>query len=71
VLACEDLPAKLRKAMSDSRSGNNVLKLKDREFYTISEALSKTEGNMSQAAKLLGIGRNTLYRKMQKYSISV
>jgi transcriptional regulator with PAS, ATPase and Fis domain len=71
VLDCEDLPANLRKKITASHFQDDVLKLKDREFYTISEALSKTEGNMSQAAKLLGIGRNTLYRKMQKYSISV
>jgi transcriptional regulator with PAS, ATPase and Fis domain len=71
VLSCEDLPANLRKTTFASDSKNDVLTLKDREFYIISEALAKADGNMSQAAKLLGIGRNTLYRKMQKYSINV
>jgi transcriptional regulator with PAS, ATPase and Fis domain len=71
VLDCQDLPGNLRKKTSVSCSNNNILKLKDREFYTISEVLSKTDGNLSQAAKILGIGRNTLYRKMQKYSILV
>lgn len=71
VLNDEDLPANLRKTMPASTSKTNALTLKDREFYTIREALEKSEGNMSQAAKLLGIGRNTLYRKLEKYSISV
>jgi transcriptional regulator of acetoin/glycerol metabolism len=26
-------------------------------------------GNVTTAAKILGIGRNTLYRKLEKYSI--
>lgn len=71
IIDCQDLPANLKKKVSVSGSNQNILKLQDREYYTISEALVKTDGNLSQAAKLLGIGRNTLYRKMQKYSISV
>jgi Transcriptional activator of acetoin/glycerol metabolism len=71
VIDCQDLPANLRKKTPVSGSNKNVWKLQDREYCTISEVLAKTDGNLSQAAKLLGIGRNTLYRKMQKYSISV
>lgn len=71
VLDCRDLPANLRKSMSNLYIKKDLLKLEDREFHTIIEALSRTDGNVTQAAKLLGIGRNTLYRKMQKYSISV
>ncbi len=70
-LDCKDLPANLRKITPVLRPEKELFKLEDREFYTILEALSKTDGNLSQAAKLLGIGRNTLYRKMQKYSITL
>ena len=37
----------------------------------IIEALEVCEGNISEAARQLGIGRNTLYRKMKEYEIGV
>lgn len=39
------------------------------EKQKIEEVIQRYEGNMSKAAKELGIGRNTLYRKMKKYGI--
>jgi len=36
----------------------------------LEEALSKTKGNVSQACKVLKIGRDTFYRKMKKYGRS-
>ncbi len=36
----------------------------------IIEALKRTAGNVPEAAKLLGIGRATLYRKLEQYDIS-
>jgi transcriptional regulator of acetoin/glycerol metabolism len=36
------------------------------ENETILAALKAAEGNMAQAARMLGIGRNTLYRKIKK-----
>lgn len=41
--------------------------LKDKEMETILSVLQQTNGNLGQAAKLLGIGRTTLYRKLKKY----
>lgn len=38
------------------------------EKKAIDAALTKTEGNITKAAKLLGIGRTTLYRKLKKLS---
>jgi transcriptional regulator of acetoin/glycerol metabolism len=40
--------------------------LKQMESHAILETLKRTEGNISQAARILGIGRNTLYRKLKK-----
>jgi hypothetical protein len=39
------------------------------ERITILAALAKTKGGRGSAAKLLGIGRTTLYRKMKEYGI--
>jgi len=39
------------------------------ERKLIQEALSRTGGNVPEAAKLLGIGRATLYRKVEEYGI--
>jgi PAS domain S-box-containing protein len=44
--------------------------LKEMERRLIEEALQKTSGNISNAAKLLGIGRNTLYSKLKEYEIA-
>jgi len=42
-----------------------------REFEKrfISQALTSTDGNLSKAADLLGIHRNTLSRKLSEYRI--
>jgi Nif-specific regulatory protein len=39
------------------------------ERRLINEALKRTEGNVPEAAKLLGIGRATLYRKIEEYGV--
>ena len=53
---------------------DNLLKNKDQssvwydvERLLIKSALEKTGGNQVQAAKLLGISRNTLRKRTQKY----
>jgi transcriptional regulator of acetoin/glycerol metabolism len=44
-----------------------VISLPDSEKQTIGAALSATHGERAKAARLLGIGRTTLYRKMKEY----
>jgi sigma-54 dependent transcriptional regulator, acetoin dehydrogenase operon transcriptional activator AcoR len=56
----------------DSSTREQVLpSLKEAELEAIRRAIRTTGGNVSQAAKLLQIGRNTLYRKMAEYRISL
>ena len=51
------------------RTEANFTNLNDMERKTISEALRKNNGNLSKAAKELGLGRTTLYRKIEKYGL--
>lgn len=46
------------------------LRIEDWERKLIVEALARTDANVPEAAKLLGIGRATLYRKLEDYGIS-
>lgn len=46
-----------------------TLRIEDWERKLIGEALGRTSGNIPEAAKLLGIGRATLYRKIDEYGI--
>jgi DNA-binding NtrC family response regulator len=46
-----------------------VISLPESERRTIGRALSATQGERGKAARLLGIGRTTLYRKMKQYGI--
>ncbi len=54
-------PAPVRKTKSEN------LNLEELEQSAIEKALEQADGNMNQAAELLGISRFALYRKMEKY----
>ena len=43
--------------------------LEDVEKTVIRQALKKNEGNVSHAAKELGLTRTSLYRRMEKYGL--
>ncbi len=47
-----------------------VLTLRDLEKQAIEVALRRTQGNMKEAAAVLGIDRSTLYEKIKKYEIA-
>ena len=65
-----DLPPKIRNMPSISGSKRNDLKtLKEIEREAIIEALRLTGGNRRAAARMLGIGKTTLYEKIKKYRI--
>ena len=44
--------------------------LDDMERDAIREALARVDGNVSLAAKALGVSRSALYRRLQRYGIS-
>jgi transcriptional regulator with PAS, ATPase and Fis domain len=58
-------------ALRDSGSSTELetLRIDEWEKRLITEALNRTGDNVPEAAKLLGIGRATLYRKIEQYHI--
>jgi DNA-binding NtrC family response regulator len=46
-----------------------VQKMEDLEAKAIEDAILQYKGNLTEAAKALGIGRATLYRKVKQYQI--
>ncbi len=53
-----------------SNVGLESLRISDWEQNLIAEALKRTNNSVPEAAKLLGISRATLYRKIEDYKIS-
>ena len=49
---------------------NNNLTLKNTEKQSIIDALKHSEGNKTNAAKLLGISRRALYYKLEQYNLT-
>ena len=52
----------------DARSGSGMTENVDEE-HLVREAMERTGGNISAAAKLLGVSRPTLYAKLKKYGL--
>ncbi len=65
-----NLPQLLMKgAEKDGRPGRKTWRMDENEADLVRRALKESEGNLSQAAQLLGIARGTLYSKMKKHGI--
>lgn len=62
----EHLQIKLTKSGGRIRE-NRPATLKEAEAEAVKKALDYTNGNVTQAAKILGIGRNTLYKKIKEF----
>ncbi|WP_224361024.1 sigma-54-dependent transcriptional regulator [Hyalangium versicolor] len=59
----------LRRASREGPSRLEEMTLEEVERYLIERALTRNEGNVSDAAKALGLSRSALYRRMQYYGI--
>ncbi|HZJ85283.1 MAG TPA: sigma 54-interacting transcriptional regulator [Syntrophomonadaceae bacterium] len=70
-----DLPLEITKKFKDSEKGNQSTELGEKltmldiERIMIINALEQSDNKVTEAAKLLKIGRSTLYRKMKLYKI--
>jgi two-component system, NtrC family, response regulator HydG len=65
----EDLPDDLRQSLLTSPGPEHVRLMADMEREQIIKALRAAGGNKTAAARLLGLDRKTLYRKLEVYGI--
>ena len=68
----EDIQNVAPGALSGTFGGTSQLvghSLEEIEKFYIAETLKQTNGNREEAARLLGIGERTLYRKIKEYAI--
>jgi DNA-binding NtrC family response regulator len=72
TLDVEDLPEELMKSAAPSEEPDNEgALLADQERRLVEEALQKSAGNQSEAARRLGIGRDALRYKMKRFKLSI
>lgn len=76
-IGLEHLPQTIRQPRAtlnpraDADESHDVISLAEAERRAIAQALQATGSNTSQAARLLGIGRSTLWRKMKTYGLTI
>ena len=71
----ENLPAEIKNVQGPSQDNfvslpDSGLSLEKVEIELIRQALNKTSGNQSRAARLLGLTRDTLLYRMKKYALN-
>jgi DNA-binding NtrC family response regulator len=72
-LGLDSLPNEIRASRSDLGGGMNNLvgiSIEQAEKELIRNTLKMVNGNREQAAKILGIGERTLYRKIKEYDLT-
>jgi two-component system response regulator HydG len=73
VLRREDMPLKSQhgepaaEASAPSPQGSKILPLAEVEKQTILRTLERLNGDKVMTARMLGIGKTTLYRKLKEY----
>jgi two-component system response regulator HydG len=73
VIGAADLPGSLRDAAAQPSNGGpegRIVPIFDLEKQAILAAIAQLHGDKLMAAKLLGIGKTTLYRKLKEYGES-
>jgi transcriptional regulator of acetoin/glycerol metabolism len=58
------------KAALIGQGGKPALSLKQNERDRIAEALQQSGGNRADAARLLGVSRATIFRKIKRYGLN-
>ena len=70
VVHVADLPSNLQFPASERMPGNDeILPLEELERRAILRTLRETSGDKLTAARMLGIGKTTLYRKLKQYNM--
>ena len=67
------LPPEMRSAAPELpvlAAASRILTLQEAEKLLITRALQAADGNRVEAAKALGIGERTLYRKIKEYGLA-
>ena len=75
ILTVDDLPPQVQTAQSVVRPAakvmnNGIVPLAEIEKQAIISTLEQLNGDKQMAARLLGIGKTTLYRKLREYGIA-
>ena len=68
VILPEHLQTKITKT-NIKVNENKLMTIREAEALAVIKALEYTGGNITKAAKILGIGRNTLYGKIREYGL--
>ncbi|RAK18243.1 PAS domain S-box-containing protein [Anoxybacillus vitaminiphilus] len=69
VLSAEDLPEEVFQMFSGQKTEEMLVHRDDIKKQSIIQALRLFNGNITKAAKHLGISRSTFYRQMRKFNI--
>lgn len=70
IVHVADLPSNLHYATSErAPDRNEILPLEELERRAILKTLHETSGDKLSAARMLGIGKTTLYRKLKQYNM--
>lgn len=64
-----DLPSNLLHHIDSDAAEQGIAPLKEQERRAIAQALETTHGDRIRAARLLGIGKTTIYRKIKEYGL--
>ncbi len=65
----DPVPLPLKQDQSSNEPEQDTFDLEKVEQFTIAKALNHFKGNVSQAAKALGLTRGALYRRLDKYDL--
>ena len=76
LLTVEDLPPKLRDftpshVLVASTDASDLVTMEEVERRYVQRVMEAVSGNKTQAARILGFDRTTLYRKLEKHGITV